>query len=281
MDIPTIDPTWGKVLLNEGTGRQEVGYNHQHPVLGTGVDTPLGQSDPTRAAEAAKYVRMAIEYAIPRQLIIDNLMAGYGQPATTYWLPTYPFYNASITARSYDLSKAREYLGKAGYTVPGPPPKPTFPSFLFGMSAFITDYYTDADGNPLANRELELREVTNNATYEVAYAKIGLTTTDLSGWYGFTVTPPSTGIFYYYLFDRLATIGTEWTYVGMLNASSLDDAMTPLYDLIADNSETLDTLGSQIDALQSSVNTMTYVAVAALVIAVALVVAIYMARKRL
>jgi len=67
----------------------------------------------------------------------------------------------------------------------------------------------------------------------------------------------------------------------MLNVSSLDDALTPFYDLIVDNSQTLDTLGSQIDALQASVNTMTYVAVAALVIAVALVVAIYMARKRL
>jgi len=287
VDIPTIDPAWGKVLLNEGTGRQEVGFNHQHPVLGTGVDTPLGKSNPSRAAEAAMYVRIAIDYAIPRQLIIDNLMAGYGQPATTYWLPTYPFYNASITARPYDLSKAREYLEKAGYGVPSPPPKPTFPSFLLGMSAPIRGTYTDADGNPLANRELELREVTDNATYEI-FTTAGRTTTDLSGWYSFTATPPSTGVFYYYLFDRLAPVGTELTYVTMLNVSSVDDALTPLYDLIADNSQTLqsqsdslDTLGSQIDALQSSVNTMTYVAVAALVIAVALVIAIYMARKRL
>jgi len=285
VDIPTIDPAWGKVLLNEGTGRQEVGYNHQHPVFGTGIDTPLGQSDPTRAAEAAKYVRIAIDYAVPRQLIINNLMAGYGQPATTYWLPTYPFYNASITARPYDLSKAKEYLEKAGYAVPGPPPKPTFPSFLLGMSTAFSGIYTDPNtGNVAADRELRLMQTTNNATFNTTSTMIDRTTTDIYGWYSFTVTPPSTGTFYYYLFDRLAYPVEElaqWKYLAMINVSSLDDALTPLHDLIVDNSETLDTLGSQIDALQSSVNTMTYVAVAALVIAVALVVAIYMARKRL
>jgi len=287
IDVPTIDPAWGKVLLHEGTGTQEVGYNQRHPIFGTGVDTPLGKADPSRAAEAARYVKIALDYAIPRQLIIDNLLAGFGKPAATFFLPTQPYYNASITARSYNLTTAAYYLELAGYGVPSPPPKPTFPSFLLGMSAPIRGTHTDADGIPLANRELELREVTDNATYEI-FTTVGQTTTDLSGWYGFTATPPSTGVFYYYLFDRLADVGSEWTYITMLNASSLDDTLTPLYDLIADNSQTLqsqsdslDTLGSQIDALQSSVNTMTYVAVAALVIAVALVVAIYMARKRL
>jgi ABC-type transport system substrate-binding protein len=231
VDIPTIDPAWGKVLLNEGTGRQEVGYNHNHPVFGTGVDTPLGQSDPSRAAEAAKYVRLAFDYAIPRQLIIDNLLAGFGSPASTYWLPTYPFYNSSIIARSYDLAKARDYLAMAGYTVPGPPPTPTLPSFIQGMSYPISGIFTDANGNPLANRELELREVADNATIEI-FSTVSRTTTDLSGWYGFTVTPPGTGSYYYYIFDRLAAIGSEWTYVAMLNVSSVDDLFAPTNDLI-------------------------------------------------
>jgi len=284
-DIPTIDSTWGKVLLHEGTGIQEVGFNNQHPIFGTGVDTPLGMSDPSRAAEAARYVKIAIDYAIPRQLIIDNLLAGFGQPAAVHWLPTNPYYNASVTSRSYDLSKAREYLEKAGYAVPGPPPKPTFPSFLLGMSTAFSGIYTDPNtGNIVADRELTLMQTTNNATFNTTSTMVDRTTTDMYSWYSFTVTPPSTGTFYYYLFDPLAYPVEElvqWQYLGMINVSSLDDALTPLHDLIADNSQTLDTLGSQIDALQSSVNTMTYVAVAALVIAVALVVVIYMARKRL
>ena len=288
IDVPTIDPAWGKVLLHEGTGTQEVGYNHRHPIFGTGVDTPLGQADPSRAAEAARYVKIALDYAIPRQLIIDNLLAGFGMPAATNFLPTQPYYNASVTARPYDLSMAREYLEKAGYGVPSPPPKPTFPSFLFGMSASIPGIYTDPDGTPLANRELTLWETTDNATYNATSTMVGATTTDLNSWYTFTATPPSTGVFYYYLFDRLAPVGTEWTYVTMLNVSSVDDALTPLYDLISDNtqtlqsqSESLDTLSSQIDELQNSVNMTMYLAVAALVVAVALVIGIYVARRRL
>jgi peptide/nickel transport system substrate-binding protein len=288
IDVPTIDPTWGKVLLHEGTGTQELGYNQRHPIFGTGVDTPLGKADPSRAAEAASYVKIALDYAIPRQLIIDNLLAGFGDPAATFFLPTQPYYNASITARPYDLSMAREYLEKAGYGVPSPPPKPTFPSFLFGMSASIPSIYTDPDGTPLANRELTLWEATDNATYNATSTMVGGTTTDLNGWYTFTVTPPSTGVFYYYLFDRLAPVGTEWTYITMLNVSSVDDALTPLYDLISDNTQTLqsqsdllDTLSSQIDELQNSVNMTMYVAVAALIVAVALVIGIYVARRRL
>jgi len=116
-DFPTVDPAWGKILLQEGTGRQEAGYNNRHPVFGTGVNTPLGQSDPARAAEAAKYVRIAFDYCIQRQLIVDDLLAGYGQPAATTILPTQPYYNSSITPRRYNLWKAKEYLEKAGYTV--------------------------------------------------------------------------------------------------------------------------------------------------------------------
>ena len=89
VDVPTIDPAWGKVILLEGTGRQEIGYNMRHPIYGTGVDTPLGKSDPSRAAEAAEYVRIAFDYAIPRQLIIDNLMAGFGQPGNRIRLYKY------------------------------------------------------------------------------------------------------------------------------------------------------------------------------------------------
>jgi len=288
VDIPTIDPSWGKVLLNEGTGVQEVGYNHQHPVLGTGVDTPLGTSEPSRAAEAARYVRIAIDYAIPRQLIIDNLMAGFGQPAAVHWLPTNPFYNASITPRPYNLTRAREYLQKAGYGAPSPPPMPTLPSFILGMSTAIRGVFTGADGNPLANRELTLWETTDNATYETTSYLVGSTTTDLSGWYSIPVTPLSTGVYYYYLFDQLAAAGEEWQYVTMLNVSSLDDAFDPFYALASDNfqniqslNSTVNSLSDKIDSLQGSVNTMTYVAVAALVIAIVIgLVAIFMARKR-
>jgi len=292
VDIPTIDPSWGRVLLHEGTGIQEVGYNNQHPILGTGVDTPLGQSEPSRAAEAARYVKIAIDYAIPRQLIIDNLMAGFGSPGAVHWLPTNPYYNASVTARPYNLTAAREYLGKAGYGAVSPPPMPTFPSFLLGYSTQLSGIYINPNtGNPADLRELFLMRTTNNATYNTTAVFVEPTTTDVNGFYSFTVTPATTGVHYYYLFDALATPAeteAQWQYLTLINVSSLDDAFAPVWDEIVDNfntiqnqSDTLNTLASDIDSLQDSVNTMTYVAVAALVIAIVIgLVAIFMARKR-
>ncbi|UCE15318.1 MAG: hypothetical protein JSV12_05400 [Candidatus Bathyarchaeota archaeon] len=268
VDVPDIEgSTWGKVLLNKGTGVQEVGYNHQHPILGTGVDTPLGQSDSSRAAEAARYVRIAIDHAIPRQLIIDNLVAGYGEPAAVHWLPANPFYNASITPRQYNLTLAREYLELAGYTIPGPPTPPTIPSFLLGMSTQLSGVYIDPNtGNPADSRSLWLMQATNNATFNTTSVFVDKTTTDFNGWYSFTVTPSTTGVFYYYLFDELATpaeTAAQWTYLTMLNASSLADALDPLNDQIG-------TLQNETNKLQNSINTMTYISVAALVVAIAI-----------
>ncbi len=281
VDLPTIDPAWGRVLLQDGTGRQEIGYNMQHPIIGTGVDTPLGQSNPARAAEAARYVRTAFDYAVPRQLIIDNLLAGFGDPGATPMLPTQPYFNASITPRPYDLATAREFLEMAGYTLPGPAPPPPLPSFILGMSNFISGYFTDSDGNPLPNRELLLMETPDNATYETTSSMIGRTTTDLTGWYGFTVTPGTTGPHYYYLFDRLAAAGTEWRFVKFINASTLADAFTGTNQQISDLSDTTAGLSDDIGALQTSVNNLTIVAAVALIVAIVFgVFNLYMMRRK-
>ncbi len=284
VDIPTIDPSWGTPILNEGTGRQEIGYNNNHPIFGTGEETPLGQATPARAAEAARYVRTAFDYAIPRQLIIDNLLAGFGQPAATPMAPTQPYYNTSITARPYDLSMAKHYLELAGYTIPGPAPPPSVPEFILGMSTTITGTFRDPDTEvALANRDLMLMVTNDNSTYnatgyggyDLDTTMIGQTTTDLNGWYSFTVTPTDTGSSYYYLFDRLGGAeATEWTYVTMLNVSSLQDAFDPLYT-------TTDAMQEQLDSLQSSVDMMMYIAIAALVVAIAIgAIAIYLPMRR-
>src|SRR5207247_11136254 len=60
-----------------------MGFNMQHPIFGTGVDTPLGKSDPSKAALAAKDVRQAISHAVPRDLIVQQLLLGYAYPGIT------------------------------------------------------------------------------------------------------------------------------------------------------------------------------------------------------
>ena len=123
--IGNIDPAWGEVLVELELGLQEMGFNMQHPVFGTGEATPLGQSDPSRAAEAAKYVRQALNYLIPRQAIIDQILDGFGEPGITFICPLLPAYDPSIQPYSYNVEEAIRLLRLAGYTietyVPPPP----------------------------------------------------------------------------------------------------------------------------------------------------------------
>ena len=280
VDVPTIDPAWGTVVLQEGTGRQEIGYNLRHPIFGSGVETPLGMSDPSRAAEAAAYVRIAFDYAIPRQLIIDNLLAGYGQPGATNMLPSQPYYNTDIIPRSYDLTKAREYLQKAGYTVPGKPAPIELPSFILGMSTSIYGTYTAPTGELLPKRELALMMTKDNETYSTSSEMIGLTTTDIGGFYSFTATPTSTGDYYYWLFDRLAGTGEEWIYVSHISVDTLDNALAPFNDAIDNNkldaNQKIADLETQIGNIGTD-STPLYVGGLALIVAL---VAVYLAMQK-
>ena len=115
--------------------------NHYHPILGTGVDTPLGKSNPEKASLAARYVRNAINYAIPRDLYAshywDSLyFDGNSEDATNIM----EFNTSSMV--EYNLTLAREYMEMAGYKFPelnttdstnptGPPPSLTSPTCFF------------------------------------------------------------------------------------------------------------------------------------------------------
>ena len=107
---------WGDYISYDAFGVQEMGFNMQHPVFGTGVDTPLGKQDPTRAAEAARYVRQAISHLINRQQIIDTIIAGYGSTGlTTPITRVTAGYDTSLQPYSYDVTLAKALLASAGY----------------------------------------------------------------------------------------------------------------------------------------------------------------------
>jgi ABC-type transport system substrate-binding protein len=200
-DIPTIDASWGKVINLDGVGRQEFGYNMQHPIFGTGVDTPLGKSDPSRAAEAAAYIRIAFDYAIPRDLIINNLLSGFGVPGATSMLPTQAFYDSSVTARPYDLNQARHYLELAGYSPPGG-----------SLSNVVNLQGTllNADGTEKNGTVVKLMETLDNSTGTNSLQLIAQTTTDDNGFWSFTANPTDPGTHYYYVQD---TSTGQYTYL--------------------------------------------------------------------
>jgi len=125
--LSSIEDSWGKTVTYDAFGVQELGVNMLHPILGTGVDTPLGQQDPSRAAEAARYVRQALSHLIPRQDIIDTILDGYGAPGvTTAITKVTAGYDNNLAPYSYDLEMAKSLLAAAGYDTGVPPPSGDF-----------------------------------------------------------------------------------------------------------------------------------------------------------
>ncbi len=124
-DKQTLLDLGANVITSPELGWQEMGFNMRHPVFGTGVDTPAGKADPSKAAEAARQIRKAVSYLIPRQQIVDQLMAGAAVPLATCVGPAFgPFYDPNLKADLYDPNKAVEALQAAGYSVSlAPPPK--------------------------------------------------------------------------------------------------------------------------------------------------------------
>jgi ABC-type transport system substrate-binding protein len=90
--------------------------NHHHPIIGTGLETPNGIIDPSRAAEYAKYVRQAINYAIPRQEIIDRFNPK-GTPNGFQLNEDNPYFVTDNTPKQ-NYTLAREYMERAGYEFP-------------------------------------------------------------------------------------------------------------------------------------------------------------------
>lgn len=70
---------------------------------------------PTPALKDVR-VRQAINYAIDRQALIDNIMGGYGKVLGSWWREDFVPYDASLEDYyTYNPEKARELLAEAGY----------------------------------------------------------------------------------------------------------------------------------------------------------------------
>jgi ABC-type transport system substrate-binding protein len=129
--------------------------NMQHPILGTGVDTPLGQQDPSRAAEAASYVRRALDCMMPREAIADTFFGGVAEIMYSHRTPGLWGNMEVMEAREgrtwapfeYNMTKAMEFMEMAGYDYvgwppvdepePEPEPEPGVPIWAYGIGAAV------------------------------------------------------------------------------------------------------------------------------------------------
>jgi ABC-type transport system substrate-binding protein len=137
--LGSVQEPWGDWVVYDAFGLQELGVNMKHPILGTGVDTPLGKQDPSQAADAARYVRQAISHLVPRQQIIDNILDGYGTPGITTAVTTLTAgFDKSLKAYSFDIELAKSLLAAAGYdTGVAPPSKDFFEEYGLYIAAVV------------------------------------------------------------------------------------------------------------------------------------------------
>ena len=110
--------TTGEVQLSDGLGAPEyetvkslpnsktlllMGSNWQHIDL-KNIDMLM-----------EKRVRQALDYATPRQQIVDQLLRGLGEVASGDQVPTTYYFNPNITPRPYDLAKGAALLTESGF----------------------------------------------------------------------------------------------------------------------------------------------------------------------
>ena len=118
--IPNVN-----IITATELGWQEMGFNMNSPIFGTGTATPAGQSNPSNAAGAARDIRKAISHMIPRDLIVSSLLNGAGYPLASFLGPGWGvWYDPTLTPDTYDLNAAASLLQQAGYTVSVTPPAP-------------------------------------------------------------------------------------------------------------------------------------------------------------
>jgi len=181
-----------------GSGIQQLGYNNRSPIWGTGTATPLGQSDPSKAAEAARDVRVAFDYLIPRQLIINSLESGIGIAAAVHVNPVCPYNNQSIVARDYNPTLAKQYLEMAGYTVAGgvtPPPTPPISTTTGSLVAFTGAFTIDPT---VASQQDGMIVVLQNSTDGNTWQSIATGNTNPQGNFYMTYYVPSSTPAQYY-----------------------------------------------------------------------------------
>ncbi len=96
-------------------GVQIYQMNHYHPIFGTGMDTPIGEDDPSQAYKGAKNVRKALVHIIDRDWVIDIAYDGLAEPAVTI-VPSNSYgFDETLSPYPYDIDKAKSFMEEAGY----------------------------------------------------------------------------------------------------------------------------------------------------------------------
>jgi ABC-type transport system substrate-binding protein len=116
--------------LVEDPGTQEMGFNCLHPYLGTGALCPI--SDP----ESGKHIRKAISHMIPREIIVEEILDGLGEPGVTGCPNVAIGFDETLEPYEYSIDLAKSHMEAAGFVYPTPTPTPT-PTETTGIGVWV------------------------------------------------------------------------------------------------------------------------------------------------
>lgn len=109
--IADFTPAGVEGVLVSDPSHQEMALNLRHPVFGTGELTPVG------TPEAAKDVRKAISHAVPRDIIVSQILEGLGDPGITACPNVAVCFDSSLQPYAYDIDTALDFMELAGFDV--------------------------------------------------------------------------------------------------------------------------------------------------------------------
>ena len=287
------------VDIQPGAGLQQIAINLNHPVFGTGVDTPLGKSNPARAAEAARYVRQAFDYLIPKQLIIDTLLAGYGIPSSIATNPISPYFNQDCTAREYSPTKAKEMLALAGYDTGVTPPGVVVPvtQYFVGEPIHFTGVFNVDPVVAAAQDGFVCRLWVSYTSNTTGFTPVAMDYSTTGGYYDMSYAPTQNGTMYFkvemtgvgvlkaqqafangptFQFDNLAKQTTaQTTPTSSLSVITIDSIKAPLQSQInAQNTQI-----NSLNAALATANTYGYAGIGIGVIALLVAIVTFMRKK--
>ena len=92
-------------------GTQEMGFNMEHPYLGTGDLCPIA------GADSSKHIRKAINHMIPREIIVDEILGGIGAQGITGMPNVAIGFDESLEPYEYSIELALQHMKDAGFDV--------------------------------------------------------------------------------------------------------------------------------------------------------------------
>ncbi len=137
--------------------------------------------------------RLALNYAIDREALINAVMFGYGEPWTTFFNRGVMYSDASVPGYPFDLDKAKEYLAKSKYAEGA-----KFEIWAEANNADAIDIATALQGMWSQLPGVDVKTV----VYEVGvfWDKVGKGEHQLlSRWYGADLTDPDDIVTWYLL----------------------------------------------------------------------------------